>query len=67
MVNNIGSLLVAMVARKNLDFIAFDFDWQTLQCTSPISEMMISTKWQLPQTSWNGGVVGVVMDNTPIT
>ncbi len=67
MVNNIGSLLIAIVAHKNLDFIAFDFEWQILQCTSQIGEMMISDRSQLPQTFWNGGAVGVVMDNTPIT
>jgi hypothetical protein len=30
-----------MVARMNLDFIAFDFEQHALQYTSPVGEMMI--------------------------
>ncbi len=40
---------------------------KTLQHTSLVGEMMIFVWWQLPEFFWNEGVVGLVMDNTPIT
>lgn len=57
-----------MVACKNSNFTAFDFEQHTLEYTSLVGEIMIFIKQQLPQTFWNRGVIGLaIMDNTLIT
>ncbi len=66
-INNTCSSLVAMESRRKPDFWIVDFEWRALQWTLPIGEMMTSAIWQFPHTFWNGGIIKLAMDNTPIT
>jgi len=67
MVNNIGPSLVAMEHWRNTNLLTFDFEWQALQWTSFVEQMMTSTTWQISHNFWNASVVGLAMDNTSVT
>jgi hypothetical protein len=41
--------------------------WQALEGTSLVWEMIIFVTKQFSYTFWNGGIIGLVMDNTPVT
>ncbi len=66
-VNNTCSSLNAMEPQRKSNFWTIDFEWQALQWTSLVGEMMTSTTWQFSHTFWNGGTIGLSMDNTPVT
>jgi hypothetical protein len=40
---------------------------QALQLTSLVWEMIIFVTQQFSHTFWTGGIIGLVMDNTPVT
>jgi len=68
MVNNIWPSMVAMEPQRKLDLWTFDFEWQALQWTSHVEQMMtFNVTWRFPHTFWNGSVARLVMNNTLIT
>jgi hypothetical protein len=48
MINTIGPSLVAMELWRKPNLWTFDFEWQILQWTSPIEQMMTFATWQFP-------------------